>query len=157
MNKDLDLIIKCRRNRKVISCEECYRYKECYEGKTCEPNSFDGCLKLGYAVIGDVCIRYENCYKQGKKYACEYYKKWLCSQRPTILSAETYDGQALYDALEYKCRKKYGELDDVYKRRVENIQAKIKKYKELVAHETDIKQKNQYLQTIRKLRGDLNE
>lgn len=153
----VDPKIKCRQRRKVTTCEQCYRYKECYEGISCEPIYEQGCLNLGYAIIGDVCLMYEKYYKQGKKKTCEYYKRWLCSQRPSVLSGEHYDGQALFDALEIKCRKKYGDIDELDSKRTEAVYKKILAYKEKVAVETDIVKKNKYLQKIKDLKGTINE
>lgn len=147
----------CAKRRKVSCCGSCCRFENCRDKKPVDFVNYDGCLQLGYAIIGDVCVKYEKAYQQGKRNLCKYYKNWLCSTRTTLLSAENYDGQALYDALERKCIKAYGTLDSIYKKKCNVIEGKIAEIKKQIKLTVDVKEKQKLQNKISKLRGELNE
>lgn len=145
----------CRKRRKVNCCDECVRFNNCRDGVPYEPKNYQGCLKLGYGIIGSVCKEYEHAYANGNISRCANLEQWLKSPQPTILSAEKYDGVALYDALLKNCQKKYGKLEDVYEKKVVKVKEKIRDIKEQIKETTDVKQKQRLKSQINKLRGEI--
>lgn len=141
---------------KLHCCEECFRYKWCVKGKNPPINYYEGALRLGMAVVGQVVLDYEKAFKKGWKNRLNYCDKWFRTTRTDILTAEQYNGSAIADALAIKCEKKYGKFETIYNREQKRIKKAIKELQmQVVLVETNDERK-ELNKKIRKLRGEKN-
>ena len=147
----------CAENRKVKECEECYRYKYCMTGTEPPLINDKECINIGIMVVSDVVQDYEKSWRKGWKNQLDFCHRWLEGQRCNLLTAETYDGQAILSHLVIRCKKKYGDFNVIYERRQERLKKKMKVLKEqLLLADTNEERKKLKLQ-IRELNGEMNK
>ena len=119
-------------------------------------NYYEGALALGMAVVGQIAIEFERAYRRGHKNTLNFLEKSLRSPRTDIITAETYSGVAIADALQTKCEKRYGKFEIIYAREQDRIKKEIKTLrKEATTVKTNEKRK-ELNEIIRRLKGELN-
>ena len=141
---------------RLKTCEDCIRFNVCKENKPLPIENFQGALRIGYSIIYDMCEDYEKAFKNGAKNKKNYCERWLRSEQPTILSAETYDGVALVEALEIKCSKKYGTFDEIYTKVQTKYNCKLKELLEQIKTATTQRERAKLSNKINKVRSILN-
>ena len=147
---------RCMQTRKVRSCGVCCRFRECHEGQPLEIVNDKGALKLGMAVVLNVVEEYRNAYRKGQLNTMNRYAKWLRGQQANILTAETFDGQALLDHLEIKCQKEYGDFQVIYNKVQQRLDKQIEELKMDLKMSKSNEERKELKAKIRKLQGDKN-
>lgn len=148
---------KCARKRGVECCGQCCRFVNCRDGTKPAFPYHEGNLRLGLAIICGVVEQYREAYKKGKKNTCKRLAKWFLTEQTAILSAETYDGQAIIDNLIIKCQREYGNINDIWNAKEKNARKKTSALKQTLKETEDIKDKHRIMAKISAIKGELNE
>ena len=147
----------CAKKRGVECCGQCIRFVNCRDGTKPEFPSHICNLRLGLAIIVGVTEDYEKAYSKGKRNVCRRLEKWFLTERVDVLSAETYNGKAIIEALKHRCYKEYGDIDDIWNAKEKKARKKISALKQTLKDTEDIKIKHKIVAKINTIRGELNE
>ena len=154
--KVVDKKAQCRYKREVKSCKDCCRYKECQEGVLPDWN-YEAMVRLGNAIVEDIGRAYCQYYKSGSKGLFNLYRNILLSTYPSRITANTTDGEALENKLYIKCREKYGDFEELHKKRIAKYSKLIAEQKALLKKTNDVKERKKIRDKIEKLTGDMYE
>lgn len=147
---------RCMKRRRVDSCGKCCRFVNCRDNKKVDFNPY-ACARLGYAIVGSITEEYAIAYSKGKRNICNKLEKIIRNERTLLLTNEEYDGEAIADALIIKCRKEYGDIDDIWRAKEKSARKKISALKLKMKETEDIKDKHRILAKISAIKGELNE
>lgn len=150
INKD------CLKIRKVDSCEKCCRFNDCKSNKHTLSLNFDGCLRLGYVILENICIEYRKSWKKGYTKRVESISNYLRGTMPTILTAEQTDGTYLLESLQQVCTDEYGTLESCHEKMVRKVNSKLKELEAKRTATTSRKKKFELTNKINEAKGEIN-